>query len=278
MSPVKELTGVVSIDLRNEPVLASSPDAAVAAASRLEVRDEESYAIAARMIQESAACIAKVEEFYEAEKNLAYRLHKTITEKVAKFTASWGTVRPALEPKMKRFRQEQERIRQEEERRLAREAEQARLRAEAEARRIQAEADQKAAELRRQGEMRAAREVVNTATEQATQMMGQADALADLGTIAPSPPKLAAVGESRPWVAEIVDSRKLLRAIADDDLLLSQEDMDKLKAVLQPILNRIAKRMGKEDLGFAGARGVRDVQLRFSKSPVQAAAPEGDGW
>jgi hypothetical protein len=276
--PVKELTGVVSIDLRNEPTFPFDPNAAAAIAVGLNVDSEETYVIAARMIQESAACIAKVEEFFEEDKSLAYRLHKSITEKVAKFTMSWRTVRPTLEPRMKKFRQEQERIRLEEERRLARQAEEARLKAEAEAAEVRRKAEEEAAALRRQGEMRAAREVVAGATEQAQQVVDTANALEEIGTIAPSPPKLAAVGESRPWVAEIVDSRKLLRAIADDDLLLSQEDMDKLKAVLQPILNRIAKRMGKEDLGFAGARGVRDVQLRFSKSPVQAAAPEGDGW
>lgn len=287
----KELTGVVSIDLRNEPQFPFDPSAAATAAQSLTVRDEESYAIAARMIQESAACIAKVEAFYEEDKTLAYRLHKSICDKVTKFTASWRTVRPLLEQKMKTYRAEQERIRREEEQRIAREAEQARLLAEAEARRISEEADRKADELRRSGEMKAAREVIAEAAVQAETVVETADSLADLGVIAPAAEKVQGVQESRPWKGEITNLRTICKAIGDGVVPLEWltpvrgqgEQMLPLVEVNMGVLHNIAKRMGSENLGIPGTRGIRDVVLSFSTKtgPIVSAAqvePREDGW
>lgn len=280
MPPIKELTGVVSIDLRNEPQFPFDPNAAAIAAQGLTVDSEESYAIAARMIQQAAACIGQVEDFFEKDKSLAHLLHKSICDKITKFTVSWRSVRPNLESKMKTFRKQQEDLRRAEEDRTAREANAARIKAEAEAAEIRRRADEEAARLRREGEMRQAREVVTQATEQAAQVVETSDSLADLGVIAPAPPKLASVGESRPWVGVIDDTRLVLKAIVDGELSISAEDYTKLQALLTPILTRIAKRLQKEDIGVAGAHGERDVTLRFSKSPVQAghAAQGEDGW
>lgn len=279
----KELTGVVSVDLRKEPEFEFDINAAAVAAKGMEVIDEESFQAAAIMIQQSAACIAQVEQFFEKDKSLAHALHKSICDKITKFTASWRTVRPLLEPKMKAFRKRVEDERIAREREQARIAEEARQKAEQEARRIQQEADERAAELRRQGEMRAAREVVATAAEQATSVVEQADSLAELGTIEPAPAKLAGVSDSRPWVGEVVDMQALCKAIGDGTIPLtwstpvrgSTIEMLPLVVIDQSVLNHIAKRMGKEDIGLAGCRGVRSVQLRFSKS---VAKTQEDEW
>lgn len=274
----KELTGVVSVDLEPEFEFYIN-----AAAKGMEVIDEESFQAAAIMIQQSAACIAQVEQFFEKDKSLAHALHKSICDKITKFTASWRTVRPLLEPKMKAFRKRVEDERIAREREQARIAEEARQKAEQEARRIQAEADERAAELRRQGEMRAAREVVATAAEQATSVVEQADSLAELGTIEPAPAKLVGVSDSLPWIGEVTSIEAICKAIGNGSIPLKWltptrgqgEQYLPLVEINQSVLNNIAKRMGKEDLQIPGAKGIREVQLRFSKS---VAKTQEDEW
>ncbi len=283
MPPVKELGPRVTLDLTQQPALPADYNTFLGAAQVLEVKDEQSYAIAAQMIQKSAAWDASVDSFFDEGRELAHRSWKWFTGTISKLKAPYA-VRDVLEPKMKRFRRQQEDARRAEEERLAREARAAIVKAEQEAAEIRRKAEEEAARLRREGEMRAAREVVTQATEQAAQVVEVADSLADLGTIAPAEPKFQGVGESRPWVAVIDNISHVLKDIAEGNVDITAEESEKLQKVLQPILNRIAKRMGKTDIGVRGAHGERDVTLRFSKgiAPVQIghAAPEGekDGW
>jgi hypothetical protein len=195
---------------------------------------------------------------------------------------------------MRTYRAEQERIRREEEQRLAREQEQARLAAEAEARRISEEADRKADELRRQGEMKAAREVIAEAAVQAETVVETADSLADLGVIAPAAEKVSGVQESRPWKGEVTNLKAVCKAIGEGTIPLDWltpvrgqgEQMLPLVEVNMGVLHNIAKRMGSENLGIPGARGVREVVLSFSARGGIAAnvsiAPvepkQEDGW
>lgn len=281
--PNDDLTGkTVTLDLTKLPKVPADNDTFVATANALQIIDDTSYSIAAEMIQRSLQWDADVDAFFENGREAAHASWKWFTGNIATFKAK-RNVRGILEPRMKAFKKKQEAESATREREQARIAEEARQKAEQEARRIQAEADERAAELRRQGEMRAAREVVATAAEQATSVVEQADSLAELGTIEPAPAKLAGVSDSRPWVGEVVDMRALCKAIGDGTIPLtwstpvrgSTIEMLPLVVIDQSVLNHIAKRMGKEDIGLAGCIGFRSVQLRFSKS---VAKTQEDEW
>lgn len=279
MPKTEELQGVVSVDLRKEPNLPADHGTLEAAAKAFKVYNEESFAAAAEMIQTSAARIQTVESFFEADKSLAHRLHASICEKIRTITAPWRAVRPALEPKMKAFRNDQERKRQEEEARVQREQEAERQRVAQEAARIQQEADRQAAELRKQGEMKAAREVQQQAVQHAEEMAAKVDAFSDVGVIlADEKPAVAGLGESRPWIGVVTDPLEIIKAVASGKIPLhfvmprrggGSEEIPILE-VNQQVITYLAKRLGKEDIGIPGAKGERDFAFRVSKNtPVQ---------
>lgn len=283
--PNNDLTGKkVTLDLSIRPELPADYQTFKEVATQLQVVDDESYAIAAAMIQKEVRWGASVDTFFDSGREQANKLHKWFTSTISNLKAGYS-VRPILEIRMKAYKRKQEDERIAREREQARIAEEARLKAEDEARRIQAEADAEAARLRQLGEMRQAREVVATAAEQATAVVEHADSLAELGTIEPAAPKLAGVSDSRPWVGEVVDIKALCKAIGDGviplewltPVRLQGEQMVPLVTVDQTVLNHIAKRMGKVDLGIPGVQGSRSVQLRFSKSAPMPKVQE-DEW
>lgn len=281
-----DLTGKkVTLDLSIRPELPPDYQTFKEVATQLQVVDEGSYAVAAAMIQKEARWGASVDAFFDGGREQANRLHKWFTSTISSMKAGYA-VRTTLEPRMKAYKRQIEDERIARERELARQAEQARIEAEREAKKIQDAADAEAARLRQVGEMRQAREVEAQATEQAAAIVEQADSLADLGTIAPAAPKVEGVFDSRPWVGEVVDIKALCKAIGDGTIPLrwstpvrgrTINEMLPLVIVNQSVLNQIAKRMGKTDLGIPGTQGIREVQLRFSKSAA-APAPMSDEW
>jgi hypothetical protein len=285
----KELSGVVSLDLSKQPEPHPQSGSIEAIAKRFEVVDEQSYGEAASLIQNSAAVIARVEAFFEKDKSLAFQLHRSITSKIATLTAPWRTVRPLLESKMKTFRRKQEEERQARERELQRQAAEADRLAREEAARIQQEADQAAAELRKQGHMRVAKEALAAAAQRAQEVVQTAAALADVGVVLPDVRPLDGPGESRPWQAEVTDLKAMCLAIGRGEIPLTIEmpkrgGGSEMVPLIEPnmsALNYLAKRMGREDIGIKGARAFRGLQLKFSSkaAAVQSGAPqEQDGW
>lgn len=207
-----ELTGVVSLDLRREPDFPLDSRNMEAAARALQVVDEESYALAARIIQRNASWVSKIEAFFEDDRSLANKLHKSITTKIAKLTAPGRVVRPILEPKMLAFRRKQEdEKRAIETARLLREQAE-RRRAEDEARAIQAKGDADAAELRRQGEFRSARAITALAAEEAKTVIAEAVPLAVIPT--DTRPQAEGVNDRRPWVGRLVSEADLILGVA----------------------------------------------------------------
>lgn len=276
-TPKEELNGVVSLDLRREPdfPLVNSESAARA----LVVQDEESYRIAAQMIQQDASVIAKVEAFFEEDRRMANALHKSITSKIAKFTAPFRTTRPILEPKMLAYRRKQEEEKRAEEARRAREAAEAQRKADQEAAEIKAKADAEAAALRRAGDVRAARELQAQAAAQAQ----QAAVAQQVIEVIPADfkPMAAGVGERRPWVARVTDPMVLIRAVAEGKVPLMHtipvrtkvngkfQDVMTAVPVVEinmSVLHYAAKRLGMENIGFPGAVGERDFGLSFRKT------------
>ena len=238
---------------------------------------------------------------------------------IAKFKAPMA-VRGILEPRMKEYTIQRDRQRREAEERARREAQEAERKAREEAQRIQAEAQRQADELRRQGEMRLAREAQERAKQEALDVVQEAEDAAAMGVILPDEKPVGGPQEARPWEGEVTDMRALCRAIGGEcdiskvNVKLEQAGFDPgdIAAILeiigqsytampleymtpvrlngiQPlplvvvdrqVLDNLAKRMGREDLGIPGIRGVRGLQLRFSgkAAPAVAQRNEGDGW
>lgn len=284
MTPTKELNGVVSLDLTKSPTLPGNYAIIADTAKALQVVDETSLQLATQMIQGAASAISTVEAFFEGDKALAHRLHKSICDKITSITAPWRSIRPTLEPRIKAFRQEQERKRREAELRAAQEAERQRRESEEAALRIQAEADRRAAELRAAGEMSRAREVAQTAAVAAQAVVEQATAMAELGTILPDTRPTGGPGESRPWSGQVTDMKALCAAIGSGKIPLEylmdggsrKGETLPLVVVDQAVLTQLAKRRGAEDIGIPGAKGVQDLQLRFgaAKAAPQKVEPE----
>jgi len=314
----EELKGIVTLDLSKAPDIPADHKTIEATARAFLVTNEESYSVASQMIQGAAANIAKVEAFFESDKTLAHRLHKSICDKISTITAPWRSVRVHIEPKMRAYRQEQERQRREAEGRARREAQEAERKAREEAARIEAEAKRQADELRRAGEMRLAREAQERAQQEAQTVVAEAEETAALGVILPETKPVGGPSEARPWEGEVTDMRALCRAIGgmvipdalktallqanfnqeDADLILQlverctaahpleymtpvrgQGDQPRpLVVVDQSVLNNLAKRLGREDLGIPGVKGTRGLQLRFSGKATTAVAPRSDGW
>lgn len=284
MPKTEELSGRVTLDLTKTPEIPADHGTMEAAAKMFVVADEQSYEIAAQMIQTSAARIARVEQFFEADKTLAHRLHKSICDKISSITAPWRAVRPELEPKMRVYRKRQDDLRRQEDLRVQREAELAQARAREEAAAIQRAADQRAAELRKQGDIRQAREAEAAAAEKAQAVEQQAQAIADVGVILPAAPKVAGLGSSQPWEGVLDDPLKVALAVLRNQIPYmwkmpvrgGGEQEVPIFTINMAVLTEQAKRLGKEDIGIPGAHGQRGLQLRFSKGA--AAAPDKDGW
>lgn len=293
--PNDDLTGkTVTLDLTKLPTLPVDNTTFVATAQALQVIDDTSYSIAAEMIQRSIQWDAEVDLFFEKGRAAAHASWKWFTENIATFKSK-RNVRSILEPRMKTYDLKKAKLKAEAEAAQRRLDDQRRLEAEAEARRIQKEADDKAAELRQQGEMRAAREVVAAATEQATQVVTQADSIADLGTILPDDKVAGGPGKSMPWTAEMVEHEdepdraimELIQAIATGRVPLrfampvrgkkGEYSQERLVDVVPGVLKEIGKRMAKENIGIPGARGKREVSLRFSKTS-SIGLSENDEW
>jgi hypothetical protein len=289
------MSEVVSIDLNKSP--APLPDAATIAETikNFQVSSESDYAAADHMIRVSMSNISKVEAFFEGTpeepgiKVLAHRAHAAICEKIRTITAPWRAVRPTLEPRMKAYRRKQEEIRRAEELRLQREAELREHQAREEAARIQREADAEAARLRQEGNMRAAKERQREATAKAEEVTFAAAQISEVGAVLRDSRPANGPGESRPWIGEVTDIKAICKAIGDGTIELEYltpvrgagDQMVPLVEINQSVLNNIAKRMGREQIGIPGARGTRGLQLRFGRSaspvPVQSGVAE-EGW
>ena len=288
MAKTEELSGVVSLDLSKAPEPHPQSGTIEAVAKRFEVFDEQSYSDAAALIQSSNAVIARVEAFFEQDRSLAHKLHASICEKIRALTAPWRAVRPTLEPKMKKFRADQERIRREAEQALERQRVEAERKAREEADRIKREADAEALRLKEQGQMRAAKETVQAAESRAFEVEQAATLMADVGVVLPETKPLGGPGESRPWIAEVVDMKAICLAIGKGEIPLEYltpvrlqgDQMRPLVTVDMGVLNNIAKRMGKEDIGIPGAIGKRGLRLSFSSKSfiINNEEKNEDSW
>jgi hypothetical protein len=269
---------IITLDMTRQPDLPEDYKTLKAFAQEFRVETEEDFQIATELIQKSARWMSSVEVFFDEGKKKAHAAHRWFTQTIAGLCAPYD-VRPVLQPKMVAFRKRQDDERRAAEEKARREAEAAEQAARAEAERIRLEAERAAAELRKQGELKAAREMQAEAAEQAQNVVEQAQAIADVGTILPAAPKVAGLGESRPWIGVIDDPMEVIKAVAAGKVPLmftlpkrggGMEEVPLLE-VNQRVVTEMAKRLGRPSIGIPGCRGEREVGLRFSKSA--AAAP-----
>jgi hypothetical protein len=286
MKTETEVSGRVTLDLTRQPDLPSDYKTLKAFAEEFNVETAQDFEVATELIQKSAKWMASVEAFFKDGRERALAAHRWFTGTIKTLTAPYD-IRGVLEPKMKRYLKGVEERRLAEECRIQQEQAKAEQAARAEAERIRVEAELAAAELRKQGQMGASRQMVEAAAEQAQNVVEQAQAIADVGTILPAPARVEGVSDSRPWIAEVVDLKAICKAIGDGVIPLEfltpvrgqGEAMVPLVSVNMSVLNHIAKRMGRENLNIPGTRGIREVQLRFSKSAAAAPVPRsGDEW
>lgn len=287
----EELGGVVSLDLTKSPQMPKEYSTIESVAKSFQVKNEEDYTVGANMISGAAANISKVEAFFEEDKALAHRLHKSICDKISTITAPWRSVRAHVYPKMVSFREAQEKARRAAELRAQQEEAERQRAAQVEAQRIAREAAEAAEQLRQAGQMRLAREREEAAQVEVSAVVQQAEDFASIGTILPATRPMGGPSERRPWIGEVVDIKAICRAIAEGKIpleynipgRLDPSRMLPLISVNTEILNYLAKRMGREDIGVPGARGSRALQLAFGKSSAMAAgikpdADAGEDW
>ena len=237
------------------------------------IASEQEYISIASLVQTAVSRRAALAEGYADEKSKAHKAHAAICANEKEDTAIWTKIEAVGRKAMTSFRQEQERRKQIEAARAQREQEERDRQARAEAARIEREAQERAVALRREGDMRAAREAQERAAAQAHAIIVQAEEESALGVILPDVKPLGGPGESRPWIGEVTDIRALCAAIGSGDIPLEYVIKDEprpLVVIDQAVLNWIAKRWQREDIGIPGARGVRDLVLRYSK---KGAAP-----
>ena len=287
----------LTLDMTLSPEQPADSGTIEAKVKAFQVTCEEEYTAASNMIQIAASNIAKAEQFFEGTpdnpgiKVLAHRAHAAICEKIRTITAPWRGVRTTLEPRMKAYRKRLDDERRAAEEKLRREqAEAARL-AQEEADRIQRQADEAAAALRKAGDLRAAKEAQVVAAQQAQAVVEEAAAMNDVGVILADNRPVDGPGEARIWRGVVDDIKETCRAIGAGEIPLTftlpkrggGEEAVTIVEISQKVIDYLAKRHGRHDIGVKGCHGERELSLRFSKAaaPVQVGfskQEETEGW
>lgn len=291
----EQLQERVTLDMTLAPEQPADSGTIEAKVKAFQVTSEEEYTAASNMIQIAASNIAKAEAFFEGTpdnpgiKVLAHRAHAAICEKIRTITAPWRSVRANLEPKMKSYRKRIDDERRAAELKLQQEqAEAARL-AQVEADAIRLKAEHEAAELRKAGDLRAAKEAQANAAQQAQAVVEEAAAMNEVGVILPDVRPVDGPGEARIWRGVVDDIKETCRAIGAGEVPLmftlpkrgGGEEEVPIVEISQKVIDYLAKRHGRADIGVNGCHGERELSLRFSKSAhpeLDRAQADTEGW
>lgn len=288
MTQPKELQGSVTLDLSQAPKTPEDLVTFTATAKALQVIDDTSFAIATEMCNKEARWHSAVDAFYDDGRDLAHRSWKWFTTRIAKHKEDYKA-REYLEPRMKKYRQDQERKKQEAAAKITREQEAKREAEAAETRRIQKEADDKAAALRKEGDLRAAKQAQQETAAKVQEIQQAAEM--EIEAIPADTKPEGGPGESKPWEAVVTDPMLFIKAVAEGKFKLmhtmpvrtkvggkfvtNDEEVPVLE-INMSILNDMSKRMGGAGAP-SGIEFVRGLTLRFSKSDY-TVKPEEDGW
>lgn len=239
------ITAVTINPAKDTTHLSKSIDLVELSVSTLEVRTDEDYVAAGQALNRIAAAEKQVEDFFGGDRDMAFRLHRSICDKINLFKRPLAKYRDAITLKMGNWKRQQILADQERQRK-----------AEAVAAEIQRKADTEARNLIKRGFVQEAAQVVQAVSEMT----------------APTPmerptPKLEGVRESMPWVGEVADPMALLKAIVEGKVPLMHNVA--VKGVVQEVclvefnstvINQMAKKMEKE---FKWPGCAAKQELRF---------------
>ncbi len=271
---VTDLVAQLREDIDSRPVvLAAAPPDITA----LAVTDEVTYARVGLIVQECAHQMGKIESRWEKVKKAAFALHKSVCGEEATELAPFKQVRKVGTDNMLEYK----RLEIEERRRLEREAA---AKAEAERQRLAAEERNKQAEqqrleaaareARRQGDIRAAKEMTAqaaTVKQEIAEVKEEASQVTEEVVRVPAA-AAAGVGERRPWTGEVFDANLLIKAVAEGKFPLmhlcpQRGGPDKLVPIIeisQAVIDHYAKRQ-QDSMAIPGVRAVQGFGLSIKK-------------
>ena len=244
------LAGTISINLDREPDLPKDADRLTLAAATLTVTDEFTYERAADLLKSAVQRITTVEEFFEDSKSLAFKLHKSITSKIAFLTGPYRKVRETLEGKMKVYR-----LAQDEATKKATEEIQA------SGTELKQELEKRAEDARMVGNIKLAKELEAQA----------ATVIVDV-VLPDSRPDVEGIGERRPWKGKIRNEMELIVAVAEGRYPLMVTIIKKSGEVVempileinQSVVDYICKRTEK-DTKIPGIDAYEDLDFSVSR-------------
>lgn len=269
---VTDLVAELSIAIAQQPA-----GGAVVPTDDLTVKDEVTYTRVSIIAQACATEISKIQSRWKDIKAKAFATHKSAVASETSELAPLQKVKDACVNNMLEYK----RLELEERRRLEREAtqkadaERLRLAREEQAKQAeQARLEAAAREARRQGDIKAAREM----TAQAATVKQEIAEVKEEGAqvteeVVRAPAAVAAgVGERRPWTAEVFDANLLINAVAEGRFPLmhlcpQRGGPDKLIPIIeinQAVLDHYAKRQ-QDSMAIPGARAVRGFGLSIKK-------------
>jgi hypothetical protein len=238
------------------------------------ITSNEDYVEVGKLIVTAAGAVGQIQDAYKQVKATAHAAHAKICGNEKADLAPWVKIREVGDREIKAWNRKKEQERREAEERQRREDAERERAARAEADRIAREAQEAALALKRAGDVRRARETVQAAQETAQAVILEAQALSEVGMIIPdNKPKVAGLGESRPWTGVVDDAMALIKAVASGKVPLMHEvskrgggtEMVPIIEVNSAVVTYLAKRLQSEDIGLPGCRGEQDFGLRVSK-------------
>lgn len=247
-------TEIVTINMAVRPDIPDDSRTLVASAVALNVIDDESFQIAAELASTCASRIATITDpgnDLSQARDAAHKSHKALVKVINGLVEPYERVRNMLTSKMHGYRIKQELERKAAEQKVQREAE-------AETRRL----EQEARELKRLGEMKSAREVVQKIEE-----IQQAPFIPD------AKPVVEGVTERRPWVAIIDDPLLLIQAVAKGEFALMHsvpkrgggEESVPVLLVNPAVLSYYAKRLG-DNFKVPGCHAERELSFSIKST------------
>ena len=243
------LGGSVTINLDKLPDMPGDKDRLLLAAQTLVVNDDATYARGADLRESAQQRIRTIEAFFESDKKTSHSLWQSICTKIRTLSTPYSSVVMLVEPKMKNWRLEQERVKAETERALAAASED-----------VQTDLAEQARIARREGDIRTAKALEAQAREVVTDVV-----------LPSTKPEVDNLTERRPWIGVIDKPMETIVAVAEGRVPLlhtitvrGEVREEPLLIVNPAVVTFYAKKLEREmaipgchaeqDLTFAGKR------------------------
>lgn len=243
------LSGEVTINLDKAPDMPADAERLMVAATSLNVDTPEGFERAGELVLACSNRVTTIETFFEDDKVMANKLHKSITMKISKLTGPYKAVREVLEAKLKVFI----RVSEYKDEQIAEEISTS-------GNALKDDLLKRSKDARMVGDIKLAKELEAQASTVVTDMV-----------IPDSVPEVDGLGLRRPWKGEVENVMELIVAIAEGRVPLvhtvvrggNAEELPLLE-VNESVLNYIAKRLGK-DMKIPGCRAYEDISFAASK-------------